>query len=245
MEVETALKEFGLSNNEIKVYLAVLSLGNATANTIGGKANLLRTTTYEILKSLISKGVASYVIKDKKKYFEVVDPESLINILEERKIKLKKALPELIKLKKSVGEKPSVELYEGKEGLKAILENLIKSARDNYKVIGNNHKFREILYDYYVESFVNKRLDAGISCEFIAEPGKDTIELKKQDKKSKRITKTMKELKNTNAELFIFGDKIAIFTLINDQPIGVLIREKNISQLMGIIFDKTWEKIRS
>lgn len=242
MDTKLALEEFGLSNNESKIYIAALILGTQTANTIAKRAGLLRTTTYEILKSLVNKGLASYVIKDKKKYFEVVDPKVLIEVLEEKKTKLKQVLPELLKIKKSILEKPSVEVYEGKEGLKTILEDLLKNAKKNYKVIGNNMKFREVLYDYYVESFINKRLKTGISCQFISEPGKETIKLQKEDKKVKRITKIMGELFNSNAELFIYEDKIAIFTLIKQQPIGILIKEKSVSELFRIIFDKIWKK---
>ncbi len=203
----------------------------------------MRTTTYEILKSLVDKGLASYVIKNKKNYFEVVDPNILINLIEEKKTKLKEALPELMKLRKSIIEKPKVELYEGKEGLKTLLEDLLKNADNNYQVIGNNKMFREILHDYYVDSFINKRLKSNIFCEFIAEPGIETEELKKEDKEVKRKTKIMKELKNNNAEIFIYNNTLVIFTLIKEQPIGILIREKNIFELMENIFNQVWKNI--
>lgn len=243
MNFEEPLKSFGLSENEVKVYLATLSLGTETADNISKKSRLLRTTTYEILKSLANKGLCSHVIKDKKRYFEVADPETLIRILEEKKSKLNEILPELIKLKETTVEKPIVEVYEGKEGLRTILDNLIRIENTEYKVIGNNGKFRDLLQNYYVESFINKRLKKNIFCKFIAEPGKETNALKKTDKQSIRTTKEIKELTNANAEIFLYADKIAIFTLIKDQPIGITIQEKNINLLLNEMFNQLFKKI--
>ena len=78
---EQILKEYGLSDNEIKVYLASLSLGTSKVNEISKKADLLRTTTYEVLKTLVEKGLVSYVIKSGVRYFEAAYPNKLINIL--------------------------------------------------------------------------------------------------------------------------------------------------------------------
>lgn len=241
MVAENELKEFGLSDNEVKVYLSSLMLGASTANKIAEKAGLLRTTTYEVLKMLVAKGLASYVIKKRTKYFEVVDPKILVELLEEKKKRLSKVLPSLMQLKESVVEKPVVEIYEGKEGLKTILEDLIKNAGKRYSVIGNNQKFRAVLFDYYVESFIKKRLKSKISCKFILEPGKETDELKRHDRKVKRNTKIMEELKEASAELFIYNDKIALFTLIRERPIGIVIKEKSVSYLCNVMFDKIWK----
>src|SRR3989344_3663074 len=125
--MEQELKEFGLTDNEVKVYLACLKLGTALVQGIAKKANTYRTYTYEILKSLIEKGLVSYVIKNGKQYFEVAEPEKLLNILKEKETKINKILPDLKNIYKTSIEKPKVELYEGKEGLKTILDDIIRT----------------------------------------------------------------------------------------------------------------------
>jgi len=236
MDVKDALRAFGLSNNESSVYLAALKLGTSPAQRIAGEAGLLRTTTYEILKALVEKGIVSYIIKEGIRNFEAADPKRLLELLKERHDILQKALPDLSAMKESVIEKPSIEVYEEKEGLRTILDDLLKSGCKKYKVIGNNSKFRESL-SFYVESFIQKRLEKNIACEFIAEEGRETKELQKNDRKVKRITKTLRKLDKANAEIFIYEDRVAIFTLVKDHPIGILIKEKNISLLFDIIFN--------
>lgn len=50
MELGSALKEFGLSENETKVYLALTKTGESTAQNIAKNAGLPRTTTYHLLR---------------------------------------------------------------------------------------------------------------------------------------------------------------------------------------------------
>ncbi|MBS3097523.1 hypothetical protein J4209_01865 [Candidatus Woesearchaeota archaeon] len=74
---EEALRKFGLSDREIKVYLALLELGEALASKIAEKTNTPRTLSYDILENLLKKGLVSYVIKSNKKYFSAFDPNNL------------------------------------------------------------------------------------------------------------------------------------------------------------------------
>ena len=85
---EQALSEFGLSEKEQKVYLSILELGSATANQIAQKSDLNRSTTYDVLKALIERGICSTVIKKKSTFFETVSPRHLIAMLEEKKQKI-------------------------------------------------------------------------------------------------------------------------------------------------------------
>ena len=147
MDKEQALKQFGLNDKEIKVYLALLNLGTSNVHKIAERADIIRTTTYDILKSLIEKGLASYVIKNNIKYFEAANPEKIIGILEEKKQIIQDIIPELNKIKELVIEKPTIEVYEEKEGLKTILEDMLKTKQD---ILGYfSTKFYNTLITYF------------------------------------------------------------------------------------------------
>jgi len=45
------------------------------------------------------------------------------------------------------------------------------------------------------------------------------------------------------ARFYIYANKVAIFSLDED-PIGVLIENKNISKMMEILFQALWEKCK-
>lgn len=59
------LQKLGLTQKEAVIYMATLELGIASpTSTIAKKANILRTTAYNILNSLVQKGIV--VAYDKK-----------------------------------------------------------------------------------------------------------------------------------------------------------------------------------
>ncbi|MFH1439686.1 MAG: helix-turn-helix domain-containing protein [Candidatus Woesearchaeota archaeon] len=91
-----ALMAAGLTFNEAKVYLALLKLGSSSVNEITKKAGVHRVNVYDILNRLKEKGLASSIMVKGKRYFDPVDPNQLLKILERREAEVKDALPELM-----------------------------------------------------------------------------------------------------------------------------------------------------
>src|SRR3989339_40224 len=72
------LKEFGLTETEEKVYLSLLKQGTSLASDIIKKTQLHRTTIYDVLERLISKGFVSYIIQNKIKYYSATNPSEFL-----------------------------------------------------------------------------------------------------------------------------------------------------------------------
>ena len=100
MEYTEELMKYGLSEKEAKVYLALLKLGPSTVNDIAEKADLVRTTTYDVLKKLKEEGVVGSMNYNKIIYFEAAIPEKLIQILDERKKHITEIMSGLKQLRK-------------------------------------------------------------------------------------------------------------------------------------------------
>src|SRR3989344_7228727 len=94
-ETKDTLRELGLANEEIEVYLAMLKLGSNLASKISEETKINRSHVYQLLERLITKGFVSYVIKENRKYFSAVNPEKIVQIVKEREQKLKNILPNL------------------------------------------------------------------------------------------------------------------------------------------------------
>src|SRR3989338_11363254 len=125
--IEKLLK-FGLAEKEAKVYLACLELGDSVASDIALKSNLPRTLVYDILERLIDLGLISYAIKANRKVFRAADPDEFLRIAHEKEEAINEALPELKRLQKIKGVKrPKVEVYEGKEGMKTVMNDILGS----------------------------------------------------------------------------------------------------------------------
>ncbi|MCU0680040.1 MAG: BlaI/MecI/CopY family transcriptional regulator [Planctomycetes bacterium] len=78
MKIEKVLQDFGLSEKESRVYLALLQVGPAPVQKIADKSSLARSTIYEILNALIKRGLVNTYLKKRVKYFSPEEPEKLV-----------------------------------------------------------------------------------------------------------------------------------------------------------------------
>jgi sugar-specific transcriptional regulator TrmB len=235
--VQDALASFGLSQKETKIYLATLELGTATANKIAEKSCINRSTTYDILKSFLEQGIASKVIIENTAYFEVAGPEKLISLLEEKKEKIKQVISQLKIIREKTVIRPSVQVYQGKDGFKTVLDDILES-RKEVKVISTSKIFD--IMKYYFPHFIKRRAELGIKTLVIQEQSSQTMELKKHDKGQLRQTKTIENW-NVNSMTFIYDTKIAIIKLVEDEIIAVLINDSTLNEDYQKIFQVLWK----
>ena len=79
------LKEIGLTDNEIKIYIILLKTGSSTAYEIGKKTGIYRVHVYDKLEQLMDKGLVTHVYKGAKKHFNATHPDKIKHYLEEKK----------------------------------------------------------------------------------------------------------------------------------------------------------------
>ena len=81
---ERIFQELGLTENESKVYLALLELGPSLAGTVSKKTGIHRRNIYDITERLIKKGLVGYILKNNRRLFEASNPNRLKDILSEK-----------------------------------------------------------------------------------------------------------------------------------------------------------------
>ncbi|MBT5021481.1 hypothetical protein HOK51_01380 [Candidatus Woesearchaeota archaeon] len=236
--MKNALKEFGLTNKETQVYLALLNLGTSLVQEISRKAGTYRTYTYEILKSLKEKGLVSYVIKSGKQYFEPAEPDKLINILKEKQAKINDILPDLKEIYKQTSDKPKIEVYEGKQGIKTILDDILRSKQE-LLIYGSTKKQIKLL-NFYFPSYIKRRIKAKIRAKVITEMSKEGIEVQKKDSECLRETRLLPKEMDFPTTTNIYGNKVAILSL-DGEPTGIIIDNKAIADTQRMIFDLFWK----
>ena len=126
--IEQELISLGLTEGESKAYLAMLETGSSTVGPIAKKSGISYSKIYEVLHRLMEKGIVSFIVKSKTKYFAAVKPDMLHKFLdrqaeeiEKNKDKLKKLIPELEKHTKFISEKQEAEIFVGLKGLFYLL----------------------------------------------------------------------------------------------------------------------------
>lgn len=232
------LKEFGLTETEIKIYLKLLEEGENLASRISKKANVERAVTYHILEKLAQRGLVSYVIKENRKYFSAAEPEKLKDLLKEKEQALEELIPELHKLKKSEEQLLSVEVFKGKEGLKTILDDLIRE-KIPYYIIGYTGKAQEIAGFWY-SHWDKRRIKNKVKRYVLVRKEVKDIGILKSSLTERRILpeQTIHESKSS---IIIYGkDKVVLFLPLVEFA-GIRIVNKETHNSYKDYFDVLWK----
>lgn len=126
-ELYTFFKDLGFSENETRVYLALLDLGQTTIGPISAKSHVQPTKAYIAIERLIDRGLLSFVHISNAKYFQTNDPEQVMRIVHQQEQKAKDILPLLRQKQKSSAQHQEAEVYDGKEALHALYNSIIDS----------------------------------------------------------------------------------------------------------------------
>jgi sugar-specific transcriptional regulator TrmB len=78
--IQSILKKFGLTQNELKVYNHLIRNGPKRANEIGKDLDIYRTETYRLLHSLQTKGMINAIF-DKPTKFVGIDYAKALDLL--------------------------------------------------------------------------------------------------------------------------------------------------------------------
>jgi len=240
MEIIPELRELNLDDNEVRVYLSCLNLGSSKVNEVARKSGLIRTTCYGVLKSLIQKGLVSTVLKDNVTYFQAANPKQLMEILDEKKKKINSIIPKLEKMQEFIPIKHKVQLFEGKEGFKTIVNDLVTGKNETVKIIGTLRKWLDFS-DVYTDIYYRKKKENNIKTQvLIDESEKDSIKDKKIANSEFRSIKDL----DLNSECFIYQDKVAFVSFGKDDLKGVIIQDKEMFDLQNKVFDKLWNSAK-
>jgi|SRR3989344_5301198 len=243
-----SLKKIGLSENEAKVYLALLELGSSTAQQVAQKAELKRPTTYVQLESLMKRGLTTSFEKNTKTLFRAEDPEHLKQVLEKEKEEqkeksgaLEKILPGLGNLYLSAGERPRVRFFEGLSGLKTIQDEFLKTQDKLVRSIANADDVLA-LFPSHPQDYTPRRVQRGIESKIIYTSKKGEF-LKESDEKMLRKSKFIPlEKFPFSGDFAILGNTVAI-SVHKKRPFGIIIESEEIANSFKAIFDLLWEKM--
>ncbi len=237
----------GLSENEAKIYLALLELGKGTVSEITRKANLNRTTGYDVLDGLVAKNLASVSGKEPKQEYVAESPDNLKILLEaefnEKKNSLKEltsAIPELKSLH-NVRGRPKVRFYEGVSGLIEVYEDTL-SSHETIRAYATVDDMHRTLPNYFPE-YYHRRAGRGIAIKAI---------IPKTPIGEERATHNKEEMRETalippdkyyfSPEINIYDDKVMIAS--HREKLGIIIQSAEIADAMKIIHDLAWQEAK-
>lgn len=244
MIIEKELTNLGLSEEEAKVYLAILELGGSYVSAIAKRAKVNRSTCYHTLDNLVKKGLVSSFKKGKIIHFVAEDPGRFLRIAEERMMRTKDLIPQLLSLTNTLAFKPKIRFFEGIEGIKAMFEDVLTTKDE---VLGYTNLGGQIdLFPDYFKQYCHKKVKNKIKTRYICpatDEGVDMIDEfypKNYDSNLLEMLMVNPKQFDFHNEIAIYGNKVAIISLNKDELIGLLMESKTIAQSMKSIFDLAW-----
>lgn len=240
-----SLLSLGLSNREANVYLALLDIGHGTVTEITRRAGINRTTGYDILDTLVSKGFVSISGKEPKQEYAAESPEKILEYLkDQQEASLKKLesakrfIPQLKSLH-NVKSRPKVRYYEGVEGLKEVYEDTLKSKEDlrSLALVDEAESALESYFPRYYQRRAAKNIN--IRAIFPNSPG--AHKLKSKDALEKRKSLILPDNQyDLKPEINVYDNKVMIASW--REKLGIIIESKEIADAMKLLFELAWKE---
>ncbi len=239
------LIEFGLSEKEAKIYLALVELGPSSVTEIARRARVTRTNAYHLLNSLLTHGLVSSNQGEAKVIFSAEKPDRLLFMMKEqlheaeRNFKLAEELmPELKSIYHDPEKKVSVRYYEGVEGIITAYEDTLtaKGKIFGYASVEHQHSF----FPGYFPEYYTRRSELGIEVDCFLADSEESRKVKSMDKHHRRRTRIIPEKFKISPEINIYDDKIAIMSL--KERFGVIIESGEVADAFMKMFTLAFER---
>ncbi len=229
---EKTLEKLGFSPNEIKVYLTLNDHGSTKAGKISKLAKIDRSSCYNSLKLLLEKGLVSYVLIGKVKWFQATGPKRLLEYVKEQEEDVQNILPELHARHKAAKIEGQVRLFKGIKGVKSIFMDIIRTGKDNF-VFGSEGQFSERMPEFALQ-FERMKKEQKIITRMLLRKGRMEIESRTSQ------YQFLEKVKESPAVTNIYGDKIAII-IWTDEPEGIIIENRAAAMAYRSYFEVLWD----
>lgn len=245
MELEK-LREIGLTEGEIKVYKALLDLGECTKTALAKQSGIAPSNIYDVTNRLLEKGIISKVEKNGVAHFSPAEPTHLIGFLEQKEKEIEKEknvvselLPSLLAEFQKVKETVNVEVFQGWNGMKTIFEDLINDCETECYVFGASKGEPDKQADRFFIKYSKLRAQKGIMTNIIFNE-----DLRKRNERISFFIKSknynIKFLQqSTPAEIMMYNNKACII-ILTKEPLVIRITSKEVKESFKQYFNLMW-----
>jgi predicted transcriptional regulator len=245
-EIANTLKEYGLSDKEIEVFLYIVENNGITAYQIANGTKVFKSTCYDVLERLIEKGFVSKSQEDKKMIYSARDITEIIGIVKSKEELLLSLITKIKNLESK--EKTLVKHIDSENAFLGIDFKIAELAKKQdltfvYMLSNNPHittKSSTLLIQRLIKELSNLDIKKKIKC-----CGLWDVNFKNDS--FMKVFSKLGENKFTElpsqATTIIF-DGYVVFFYMEDNPNIIEIKNKKISQEMKSYFELLWKQAK-
>lgn len=236
-------ENIGLSENEAKVYYAMLSNGPSNVQKIARASGVKRTTIYQILDHLQKEGLVRVELAGLKQKFAAEDPVKLEAVVEARSQALKDSIPSLRSLFVSDESASSVKYYQGMPAIRGIYNELLSKLKPNdyYYAVFDAEKWHG-LDDVFLMKHVEDRAKLNVGTKLLMRDSEKARWRKQFEKNFREEVKILPADTSLDVDLVVTPQKLVMFQL-SEPYIAFVIENKAAINMQKQLFDVIWKSI--
>lgn len=204
------LQQLGLSPNESKIYEALLDLKEARAGEISTKTKIHRRNVYDSMHRLINKGLVFSVLSGSETLYSPVDPDKLMELINEKELLLEGILPSLRERYEKKENAQEAYIYKGINGMKQYMRDILKTGEDTYfiggKLIWLDTQLKTFSEQFFKEAKRKNIKFQGVFDAEIKDKGQEAL------KNFPKPHKFLPPKYSTESAIIIFGDYVVTYT---------------------------------
>ncbi|MEK6959869.1 MAG: helix-turn-helix domain-containing protein [Nanoarchaeota archaeon] len=244
----TDLNKIGLTDGEIRIYSALLELGETTRTALAKKSGISPSKIYDVANRLLEKGIISVVQKNGVLHFSAADPSRLKDFLElkEQQIQQEKELidhllPSLRSKYQKTKEQVDIEVFYGWEGMKTVFDDMVNTLKkgDENLIFGASQGLDPAQADIFFSKYYTRQDKAGYTIKVIFnENVRSNIQRTSYFTKSK-VHKARFLYQDTFTEMNLYKDTV-LFIMLLKRPIVIRVRSKEAADSFRKFFETMW-----
>ncbi len=210
-DISPILKSLGLLDSEIKTYLKALENGPGTVLDLAKQTGLSRQAVYVAINALTERGLMSSALRGKKRFYAAEHPDKLLDYAKRRNTEMHEKLQDLERLLPELemqvgGEKPTVKLFEGQEGYRAVISDMQSTRPKFTEEIADLEAMKKVVTPEMLRPLLNelKKVGTHVRGIYAGEPLGKTVS-------SERFFLPVKQ-GGFKSNITVYGNKIALVT---------------------------------
>jgi len=242
MEIKEFLRQFGLTDKELKVYLALLEIGESALLPIARRAEMPAMSVKYILEKLRDRDFLTIVKKNTRYLYIPYSTQKLLSILRKKRetidqeiTRFEEALPELNRHLSFGVFAPKVRFF-GHYEIRKIYEEILEAPIDEILWIGDVEKIRSVVGNDYLKQWIRRRIAKNIKTRVIRVPEGEVDDpvYNTKDGFMRHIYHSPKGFESPS-HIIIYGDNTAIIST-QKEGFGVVITSREYATTMKSCF---------
>ena len=233
------LLELGFSEKEADVYIMLNTLGPSAASVLARLTKIPRTSMYDILGSLESKGLITSYQQGKSTFFAIDDLKKLVALQKDR-ITVAEAAYDQLRAESQKDQQIQVSYYKGVEAVKDLYKDILLQPIDEFCVWIKIESLYQAFDPVYDSAWTLKRVAQGIYARLLMQDSPGGRKFKRDDADLYRETILLPEDCYFESSCFIYGGQVCFFDM-EGEITGIRIKNPHVYEMHKSIFEMYWK----